>query len=339
MTRTLNAGVLEARAEGLATWSQASTCGSINARDDGQDSEMLQATFRQLQTFALAADAGSFAGAAERLGVSPAAVSDQIRALERKLGYVLFERRPGATPLLAQGGLHLLQKTPALLNIAADLSAARPSAALAISTVRVAAGDFVLDHLIKPSLARFQLDHRDIQIEFNRLVPGPGVIKTLQKNEFDLGYFSLRAPIQDARVETLGMARQGLLASPTHPIASTTPKIAHQRLPMIMPISGSATDRMVRRVLAAAGIEDYDVVIRTQDPQTMVQLAAEGAGVCCVFHALARDWLESGDLVDLGLPVPPVYRLAFRRAGFEQREALKSVDLFISSILKAGTSA
>jgi DNA-binding transcriptional LysR family regulator len=295
---------------------------------------MLQATFRQLQTFALAADAGSFAGAAERLGISPAAVSDQIRTLEKKLGYSLFERRPGATPMLTQSGAHLLQKTPALLDTAAELSNGKAWAAPAMTKVRVASGDFILDHIVYPQLARFQLAHRDIQIEFNRLAPGPDVVRAFHRNEFDLGYFSFHSPKPDPTADAIGTVRQGLLVSPRHEVVKTGADGRRSRLPMIMPISGSASDRMVRRVLATAGVKDFDVVIRTQDPQTMVRLAVEGVGVCCVFYAMAEDSLKSGELVDLGLPVPPVYRVAFRKPGFEQKEPFRRVDAFISALLR-----
>ncbi len=128
---------------------------------------MLRATFRQLQTFVLVAETGSFAGAADRLGVSPAAVSDQIRALERKIGYSLFDRRPGTVPLMNDRGSALLRKAPDLLNSAREVE--NLSATAMPHRVRVGAGDYILDHLLLPNLPKFQLAHPDIHIEFVRL--------------------------------------------------------------------------------------------------------------------------------------------------------------------------
>ncbi|MGZ4431629.1 MAG: LysR family transcriptional regulator, partial [Gaiellales bacterium] len=47
---------------------------------------------RQLQTLAAVAERGSFSAAAESLGVTQPAVSQQIRTLERDLGAVLIDR-------------------------------------------------------------------------------------------------------------------------------------------------------------------------------------------------------------------------------------------------------
>mgnify|MGYP001043149089 CR=1 FL=1 len=47
--------------------------------------------YNHLYYFHVAAIEGSVAGAAERLGVTAATVSEQVRALERALGKKLFE--------------------------------------------------------------------------------------------------------------------------------------------------------------------------------------------------------------------------------------------------------
>ncbi len=68
------------------------------------DTRMLKATFRQLETFVVVVESGSFTNAAGRLGISPAAISDQIRALEQRMDCTLFDRRPGTTPVLNERG-------------------------------------------------------------------------------------------------------------------------------------------------------------------------------------------------------------------------------------------
>src|SRR5277367_2763076 len=53
---------------------------------------MRNITIRQLQMFVEAANTASFTRAAERLHVSPAAVSFQIKQIEDGSGFALFER-------------------------------------------------------------------------------------------------------------------------------------------------------------------------------------------------------------------------------------------------------
>src|SRR5262245_34741684 len=56
-----------------------------------------------LETFALAAEAGSFTAAARALGVTQAAVSGRIAALEHEMGVALFTRQAGRVQLTACG--------------------------------------------------------------------------------------------------------------------------------------------------------------------------------------------------------------------------------------------
>jgi DNA-binding transcriptional LysR family regulator len=295
---------------------------------------LLPATFRQLQTFALVVEAGSFAGAADRLGVSPAAVSDQIRSLEKKLGYALFDRRPGAPPLLSDAGARLLSKTPTLLDTAAELAAVSGSAAKARPTVRVAAGDFILERLILPRLAGFQLANPGIQIAWLRLPPGPAAVRAFKKGEYDLGYFSFRSRDPDPAAELLGLVAEGLYISPDHPVARTWDRQPRPRLPMIMPLSGSNAERTVQSVLAQAGVTDFLAVTHAQSFATVIDLAIQGAGACFIFQELARDAVAQGKLVELPVRTRPLYRFALRQAGFDRDEAQSRVDAFITGLLR-----
>jgi DNA-binding transcriptional LysR family regulator len=61
------------------------------------------ASIRTLQTFLAAARLGSFAAAGQAVGLTPAAVGLQVRALEAELGVALFDRSARAVVLNPQG--------------------------------------------------------------------------------------------------------------------------------------------------------------------------------------------------------------------------------------------
>lgn len=68
-----------------------------------------------LQSFVLVAENGSMAEAARRQGVSPAAIAQQVRALERELGAVLLARA-GRTVTPTPAGYRLLERAGELLR-------------------------------------------------------------------------------------------------------------------------------------------------------------------------------------------------------------------------------
>jgi molybdate transport repressor ModE-like protein len=65
-------------------------------------------TFRKLEVFVAVAELGNFRKAAERLGISQPSVSSQVKAMERFLGYELFERRRGGPAELSERGRNFL---------------------------------------------------------------------------------------------------------------------------------------------------------------------------------------------------------------------------------------
>ncbi len=293
---------------------------------------MLRATFRQLQTFVLVAETGSFAGAADRLGVSPAAVSDQVRALERKFGYSLFDRRPGTVPVLNDRGTALLRKTPDLLESAREVESL--SAMAAPQRVKVGAGDYILEHLFLPNLARFQKVHPETHIEFVRLATRRDAIQGTNARRMDLAYLALYDHPDEPNAELLSLSQASLLVSPDHPIARSWTPESGEKLPMLMPLAGSVLERIVLQLLADAGITNFEVVTRAQHPDTLVDLAVAGVGVACAMREHADDPLKRDRLIDLGIPLPPFYRFAFRRTNALEAEPIKQFDDFALSLLK-----
>src|SRR5262249_51194279 len=84
----------------------------------GRASSFLRVLMRQLpylngiKAFEAAARAGSFAGAATELNVSPAAVSRMVRLLEDRLGVVLFERGANKLSLTSAGHAYQVGLSP-----------------------------------------------------------------------------------------------------------------------------------------------------------------------------------------------------------------------------------
>lgn len=293
---------------------------------------MLRATFRQLQTFVAVAETGSFAAAAAKLNVSPAAVSDQIRALEKKIGCPVFDRRPGTNPILNEKGSALFRKAPGILGSAEELESL--SAANAPQRVRVGAGDYILEHLFLPNLAEFRRGHPETHIEFVRLSSSTEAMQAIEAGKLDLAYVAHYGRSGEMAGEFIGISRPLLFVSPNHSVRSRWSTASKMKLPMIMPLAGSFLERMTIQILADAGIVDFDVVTRAQHPDTIISLAMAGVGVGCLMREHAFNALKSNMLVSLGVTLPPLYRFAFRHPGALDATHIRQVDKFALALLR-----
>src|SRR5882757_8473377 len=81
--------------------------------------EELLVEFHQLRYFSAVARTASFTRAAEELGITQPSLSQQIRALEQKIGYPLFERL-GRSVRLTEYGERLRQPAFDILNQVAE---------------------------------------------------------------------------------------------------------------------------------------------------------------------------------------------------------------------------
>lgn len=115
-----------------------------------------------LATFLLVVDSGSMAEAARRLDLTPAAVGQQIRALERELGATLLTRA-GRTVSPTAAGSRILTQSRGLLRELADMKILvnddHATGELRIGTINTA-----LHSLVPEILARFVKIHPKVKM-------------------------------------------------------------------------------------------------------------------------------------------------------------------------------
>jgi len=120
--------------------------------------------FRQLRSFVAVAEELHFGRAALRLGMTQQGVSLHVRALERELGLVLFER--GGRPIaLTQSGVELLPRARELLSLARRAALeVRAAATHSPGILRVGVVHEGLAELTGPALALFRAGHPDVRV-------------------------------------------------------------------------------------------------------------------------------------------------------------------------------
>jgi DNA-binding transcriptional LysR family regulator len=115
-----------------------------------------------LHSFLLVVDTGSMAEAARRLDVSPAAVAQQIRALERELGATLLARS-GRTVAPTAAGMRIVARSRGLLREFADLKTI-VNDEYATGELRLGTINTALHSLVPEILARFVKTHAQVKM-------------------------------------------------------------------------------------------------------------------------------------------------------------------------------
>ena len=182
------------------------------------------ALWQQVHWLGTIAAHGSLTAAAQRLGVSKAAVSHQLAALERRIGVPLV-RRTTRTLRLTEAGQRLVDDTaPSFAHIAHSVAAVHDLAAKPRGLVRVTAPVALGRQHVAPHLLRFLRKFPEIRVELEL----SDRLSNLPQEGFDLAVRHIAAPPDSHVAWKLCDTRALLVASaaylrrrgmPQHPAA------------------------------------------------------------------------------------------------------------------------
>ena len=241
-----------------------------------------------LRAFHAAGRSLSFQEAARSLGVTPSAVSHQIRSLEEWFGTALFTR--GARRIeLTKAGRDLLRESEAAFARLA--SASKRLKAAGGRTLRLSALPLITGAWLIPRLHRFEAKYPDIALE----IETTNTIVDLNREGVDVAIRNLRSP-------TPGLVARKLLDVSGVPVCA--PKVAAQ-LKTPRDLAGQTLIHVTARAdswpawLAQAGVAglkakrnlSFDTVPAALDA------AAQGHGVALGMHPLMWEAPVAKDLV------------------------------------------
>ncbi|GGU25185.1 ArgP/LysG family DNA-binding transcriptional regulator [Nocardioides albus] len=273
----------------------------------------------QLETLVVIAEEGTFDAAARRLHITPSAVSQRIRALERAAGQVLVRRTTPCTPteagepLIRQGRqLRLL-----LAEAAASLNAGGDSSDGAVVDLSVVVNADTLATWFRPVLDEVATwDRTALRIT----VEDQGYsADALRRGEVLAAVTSEPKPVQGCTVEPLGRLRYTPGAAPALIERHRRGRgIDWGSMPMIV---FNEKDHLQDEVLAAHGATRPPVVHRVPSSHDFHEAIRRGLGWGMLLDAQAAADLESGTTIPLPGAKPIDIEL------FWQRWRLDSVAL------------
>ncbi|MBD9484805.1 LysR family transcriptional regulator [Pseudomonas sp. PDM14] len=254
-------------------------------------------TLNCIDCFVRSAEAGSFAEAARRLGLTPAAVGKNVASLEARLGVRLFQRSTRSLTLTEAGERFLLESSPGLLSLQAaiaNLASAQgqPAGVLKVS-MGLAFGRYYILPLLEAFLQRYPAVQPDWHFD-NRPVD-------LIAEGFDAaigGGFEL-SPGVVAR--ELAPAHRVLLASPAYLQQHGEPRTpdelhGHAGILIRSPQTGRVRPWMLRNREGLQAPIDLQVRMTLGDPEASCQAALMNLGITLVSMPHALPHLQSGAL-------------------------------------------
>lgn len=164
---------------------------------------------RQLRYFVAVAEESSFTRAAARLGIAQPPLSQQIQALERKVGHVLFQRRP-AVALTPAGRSFLIGARQTLLRLDQSLRSAREIGGGIRGVVHVGLASSVPLSPVGRVLGEFRRHARGIDLRLHE-VHSADQLEGLQHGTLDAGL--LREPAMNPAFLTHEVLREKLVVA------------------------------------------------------------------------------------------------------------------------------
>jgi len=185
--------------------------GAANSRDLD-----VNANLRQIEVFCVLAEVLHFGRAAERLFVTQAMVSQEIRRLETQLGARLFDRTTRRVAL-TEFGEQLLPFAQEVHQASRTLNAMATRLRQPSAAVRLAATPSAMDGLV-PSILQ-EAEKRDLAIDESEVATG-SVVAAMESAECDLGIGRFLHGTPHLQTEHLYSEEVCVLISAQHPLSS-----------------------------------------------------------------------------------------------------------------------
>jgi DNA-binding transcriptional LysR family regulator len=277
-----------------------------------------------LETFAEAAERSSFTAAARALGLSQAAVSQRVQALEQALGVPLFQRRAGRV-LLTDAGRRLHGYARHILELHHEARAAvggRP--APPSGELSLAASSVPGEHLLPALLSTFRREHPHVRVRVT-VADTAAVLELVEHGRAHLGLVGGRKDNPHLEYRCFGCDSLVLVVPAGHPWARRRSVSVGQlcRQPLILREPGSGSRWCLEQALARSGksLSELHVAIELGSSAAIKEAVQRGLGLAVVSRqAVARETRRGGSLHALR-----VTGLALRREVFavcDRRRAL-----------------
>ena len=265
---------------------------------------------RLIRYFVAVAEELHFGRAAARLHVAQPGLSQQIQALERRLGVRLLERTSRQVRLTPAGSVLLTEGRRLLAETERTVDRVRRTGRGEIGRVTLAAIGSATYDVVPRLLRAHRARYPDVELVL-REMSTPAQVQALRSGEIDVGLLRVPADTTDLAEHTVREDRMALMLPETHPLARrrSIPLRSLEYEPLIL-FPAAPRPSWADTVIAACRAAGFEPVVAQEamESATVVSFVAAGVGVAVVPEGL-KVLARAGVVFRFVAPPAPVTRL------------------------------
>ena len=275
-----------------------------------------------MHAFRRIAERGSFARAAEDLGVSPALLSREIKLLEESLGTTLLTRTTRSMSLTDAGRLYYDEATGILDAVAGVETRIRDGAGAVRGHLKVNASSSFGQTVIAPILPRFLDAYPDLRLT----VSMDDRVVDMVEGGFDVS-IRIRPAMPDSALvaRKVGTMRQQIFAAPAY-LERTGVPVVPQDIARHRVIGFLLSDHLTSWALTGPSgtvTIDLDPPVRVGNSLVLRDLLIAGQGIGTLPDFVSNEAEARGALVrvlpDWELPAPEIFAVTASRLGMDAK--------------------
>ena len=277
-------------------------------------------------------DAGSLAGAGERLHIAPSAVSRQITILEDTIGVPLFERKPrGMQPTAAGLALagHARRASLEEQNLLSELRAGDYPGA---KTLRLVSTEGLSRYFLPHALIEHYRQHPAFHYVLEVMTPHECVEKVI-RGDADVGLTFTTAPIEGVDIQYSGTSAIRAVMRVDHPLARHT-QLALQTLtpfPLALTPKGTTQRQLFDLVCQREGLTFQHVV--TCNYSGAIHEFVRHSDAIAFGGAISLRADETDDLISVPLTNPQFADRSVQILTMPKRVLPASIESFIQTLI------
>ena len=292
--------------------------------------------FRQIRYALSVAKERSFTKASVRLNISQSAVSEQVKLLEKELGFPLFRRTSRGIEQTERGRTFLYEAERVVGDVLSLTDTARRLRGALADTLTIGMGSGMAQIFMPRLFAKLEGALAGVRLEI-LTAPTKNIFNELHEERIDAGIAIESDPDRVPAglvFDRLTQAEMALIVPPKHPLARSRQPVDIGRLmaePIIMSELSVGYGQVVSSLFSDLGFRPNILAI-ADNVETMKVIVQAGKGIAIVPRASAANEVKLGALKALAIaPACSVALALFRR----RQPMSRRKEAFVSALREA----